>query len=74
MANYNEKRDAENRYFCPLCMCWIANNKFNLSLHENTARHKANVQRKMNEMKQKDREEEKIKRDIEIMKRVCICF
>lgn len=71
MSDYlNKERDASNKHYCALCNAWIANNKFNIALHENSARHQHNLQLKMSRMKRQEDDEEKVKRDLEIMKRV----
>ncbi|THD20918.1 WW domain-binding protein 4 [Fasciola hepatica] len=38
------------RKFCDVCQCWMADNKISVQNHESGMRHKANVEKKMNEL------------------------
>ncbi|KAG5451546.1 WW domain binding protein 4 [Clonorchis sinensis] len=57
--------------FCDVCKCWMADNKISVQNHETGLRHKANVEKKMNELlrnnKNSEREEQKLRDSIQQM-------
>ncbi|OON22866.1 U1 zinc finger [Opisthorchis viverrini] len=57
--------------FCDVCKCWMADNKISVQNHESGLRHKANVEKKMNELlrnnKNSEREEQKLRDSIQQM-------
>nr|VZI11212.1 unnamed protein product [Spirometra erinaceieuropaei] len=42
--------------FCEICKCWLADNKISITNHETGMRHKANVQKKLNDLRKNCKE------------------
>lgn len=61
-ADYWKSND---RKFCDFCKCWIADNKPSIAFHEGGKKHKANVERKLNEISKKSAQDEKIKQKMD---------
>ncbi|KAF7232134.1 hypothetical protein EG68_08345 [Paragonimus skrjabini miyazakii] len=47
------------RKYCEVCKCWMADNKISVQNHENGMRHKANVDKKMNELQRNNKNAER---------------
>lgn len=45
------------RKFCDFCKCWIAENKPSIEFHERGKRHKENVQKRLEEISKKGKED-----------------
>ncbi|CAG0883995.1 unnamed protein product [Cyprideis torosa] len=56
---------SQQRRFCEFCNCWMADNKISIQLHEGGKRHKDAVEKKLRDMRKKNRKEDKEKASFE---------